>query len=78
MNARVVHIVLLFYYNFSFIFYLAIRDELFEHLKQQRVVKFIKTCKEINIAFIAYEKQVNFIFIHFIFLVVLDILPFSL
>lgn len=50
--------ILFFLYNF-----LAIRDDLFEELKGKRVVKFMKTCKEINIAFIAYEKQVNFIFI---------------
>jgi hypothetical protein len=36
----------------------AIGDELFETLKQQRVKKFIQTCKEINIAFIPYEQQV--------------------
>lgn len=48
------------------IYYLAIKPELFEEIKGKRVVKFLKTCKEINIAFIAYEKQVNY---HFFFII---------
>jgi hypothetical protein len=51
-------------FNFSFIypknhlFFVAIPDSLFEKLKGQNIVKFMKACKEINIAFIPYEKQV--------------------
>lgn len=32
-------------------------------LKKSNVVKFMKACKEINIAFIPYEQQVTFYFI---------------
>lgn len=51
-------------YDYNF-YYLAIKDELFEELKGKSVVKFMKTCKEINIAFIAYEKQVNYDFLYY-------------
>jgi Sec1 family len=37
---------------------LAIPDSLFEKIKGQNVVKFMRACKEINIAFIPYEEQV--------------------
>lgn len=60
-NERIFSIDFLYFMISLFIFYdLAVRDDLFEKIKGERVAKFIKTCKEINIAFIAYEKQVNF------------------
>lgn len=34
-------------------------DELFNTLSHAKVVKYIKTLKEINISFVAYERQVN-------------------
>lgn len=37
---------------------LAIPDSLFEKIKGENVVKYMKACKEINIAFIPYEEQV--------------------
>lgn len=37
---------------------IAIPDRLFEKIKGQNVVKFMRACKEINIAFIPYEEQV--------------------
>jgi hypothetical protein len=40
------------------LFFVAIPDSLFEKLKGQNIVKYMKACKEINIAFIPYEKQV--------------------
>ncbi|KAG5682524.1 hypothetical protein PVAND_011872 [Polypedilum vanderplanki] len=36
----------------------AIPDSLFEKIKGQSVVKYMRACKEINISFIPYEKQV--------------------
>lgn len=38
----------------------AVPDHLFDQIKRSNVVKFMKACKEINIAFIPYEAQVNF------------------
>lgn len=38
---------------------LAIPDSLFEKIKGQNVVKYMRACKEINIAFIPYEEQVR-------------------
>jgi syntaxin-binding protein 1 len=43
----------------SIFFLLAIPDNLFEKLKGKKVVKFMETCKEINIAFMPYESQVQ-------------------
>lgn len=45
----------------------AIPDKMFELIKKSNVVKYLKTCKEINIAFIPYEEQV----IYFLFLLFL-------
>lgn len=45
------------FYKFIKIF-LAIPDKVFELLKGAKLIKYIKTCKEINIAFVPYEKQV--------------------
>lgn len=39
--------------------FLAVPDHLFETLKGQNVVKFMKSCREINIAFIPYEEKVK-------------------
>lgn len=44
------------FYNWTT--FLAVPDRLFEMLKGERVTKFMKACKEINIAFIPYEEQV--------------------
>lgn len=38
---------------------LAVPDKLFEMIKGQNVVKYMRACKEINIAFIPYEEQVT-------------------
>lgn len=38
----------------------AIPDKMFALIKKSNVVKYLKTCKEINIAFIPYEEQVIF------------------
>lgn len=42
-------------------FYLAIPQNIFELLKSGAVVKYMKACSEINIAFVPYEEQVKFI-----------------
>lgn len=39
--------------------FLAVPDHLFETLKGQNVVKCMKSCREINIAFIPYEEKVK-------------------
>lgn len=39
--------------------YSAVPDRIFESLKRSNIVKYMKTCKEINIAFIPYEQQVT-------------------
>lgn len=39
----------------------AVPNRIFELLKKSNVVKFMKACKEVNIAFIPYEQQVNFL-----------------
>lgn len=47
---------------FSFI-ETAIPNDIFQMFKKTNVVKNMKACTEINIAFIPYEEQVNFFFI---------------
>lgn len=42
--------------------FLAIPDSLFEKIKGSNIVKYMKACKEINIAFIPYEEQVRVLF----------------
>lgn len=37
----------------------AVPSRIFESLKRSNVVKFMKACKEVNIAFIPYEQQVT-------------------
>lgn len=56
----------LFSFNLLSILMTAIPNKILELLKNSKVVKFMKTCKEINIAFIPYEQQVNFL-IYFFF-----------
>lgn len=45
----------------------AVPDDIFEMLKKSNVVKYMKACKEINIAFIPYEQQVILSFFSFCF-----------
>lgn len=61
-----------FYYDFAFNFLdfsfkqtTAVPSRIFELLKKSNVVKFMKACKEVNIAFIPYEQQVNFFLFSF-------------
>lgn len=55
---------MLIYYSFpcGHLSILAIPDSLFEKIKGENVVKFMKACQEINIAFIPYEMQVWVLF----------------
>lgn len=39
--------------------FLAIPDELFDKLQGQKVVNYMKTCKEINISFVPFEDKVK-------------------
>lgn len=49
-----------FIFSFSFLFFeTAIPNEIFQMFKKANVVKYMKACTEINIAFIPYEEQVN-------------------
>lgn len=47
-----------YYFYLENIFLAAIPDHLFELLKGSKVLKYMKTCREINIEFIPYEAQV--------------------
>lgn len=55
--------------NFYFFIFIetAIPNDIFQMFKKANVVKNMKACTEINIAFIPYEEQVNFfLFCHFL------------
>lgn len=41
----------------------AIPNDIFQMFKKANIVKYMKACKEINIAFVPYEEQVNFFFL---------------
>lgn len=49
----------IFGFIFNFFISTAIPNEIFQMFKRENVVKYMKCCTEINIAFIPYEEQVD-------------------
>lgn len=50
---------LVYYQKLIFTLDTAIPNEIFQMFKRENVVKYMKCCTEINIAFIPYEMQVD-------------------
>lgn len=67
--SRVFFFRLNFHLNYS-----AVPTRIFESLKRSNLVKYMKACKEVNIAFIPYEQQVNIFFFSFLLIFFLFIL----
>lgn len=53
-------IFIIYFIGLLFIYHTAIPDKIIDLFKKSNVVKYMKACKEINVAFIPYEEQVNF------------------